>query len=208
MEWKITKQPVAYEEAVSFMENRVAEIHAGTKPEMVWLVEHEPLYTAGTSADEADLVEPDKFPVHKTGRGGQYTYHGPGQRVAYVMLDLKTHGRDIKKYVCNLEQWLINSLAAVGVVGMRRTGRVGIWVDMGGGRESKIAAVGVRLRKWVTYHGISLNINPDLSHFNGIVPCGISEHGVTSLAQLGKNISMAEMDKILKEEFGKIFGEV
>ena len=187
------------------MDERVAGIHEGSQEECVWLLEHPPLYTAGTSAKDVDLLEP-RFPVFKTGRGGEYTYHGPGQRVAYAMLDLKKRGApDLKKYVWNLEEWIIRTLAEFDVTGERRCGRIGIWVDMPDGSEKKIAAIGVRVRRWVTMHGIAINVDPDLSHFDGIVPCGISEHGVTSLAGLGVEASMAQVDAVLKDVFEVVF---
>ena len=206
MEWITSDAPQDYKSAVSAMEERVAAIRAGTADDLVWLLEHPPLYTAGTSADPADLLAP-QFPVYETGRGGEYTYHGPGQRVAYVMLDLKNRQQapDIKKYVCQLEEWVIRSLAHFGIKGERREGRIGIWVVTPSG-EKKIAAVGVRIRHWVTYHGIAINVHPDLSHFNGIVPCGIREFGVTSLHDLGKAILMNELDDVLKKEFEAVFG--
>ncbi len=203
--WIVADQPVAYPDAVAFMEQRVADIVSGEAPETVWLVEHPPLYTAGTSADSNDLLSPGRFPVYQTGRGGQYTYHGPGQRVVYVMLDLNKRGRDLRRYVQQLEQWIIDTLARFNVTGERREGRVGIWVDRGAGREDKIAAVGVRVRRWITYHGISINVEPDLEHFTGIVPCGISAHGVTSLADLGLPVSMADLDVALRETFPTVF---
>jgi len=207
-EWRITEAPVAYEAAVAAMEQRVAEIRAGTAGDLVWLLEHPPLYTAGTSARETDLLEPGRFPVHRTGRGGQYTYHGPGQRVAYVMLDLSRRGQDVRCYVHDLEEWVIRSLARFNVVGERRDGRIGIWVAHGGGREDKIAAIGVRVRRWVTFHGIAINVEPDLGHFTGIVPCGIdpTRYGVTSLVDLGLPVTMADLDVALKETFGEVFG--
>jgi len=204
VEWRIDDAPVAYEAAVAAMEERVAQIRAGTAPELVWLLEHPPLYTAGTSAKAADLLEPI-FPVHWTGRGGQFTYHGPGQRVGYVMLDLRARRLDIRSYVCRLEDWLIRALAAFNVKGERRQGRIGIWVT-DGAREDKIAALGVRVRQWVTYHGVSVNLDPDLGHYRGIVPCGISGHGVTSLAALGITASMAELDLALERAFAAVFG--
>lgn len=206
VQWMTSAKPIDYETAVSEMEHRVAQIREEKAEELVWLLEHPPLYTAGTSAKDSDLLE-DKFPVYKTGRGGEHTYHGPGQRVGYVMLDLRKRQNkpDIKKYVWQLEEWIIQSLAQIDVIGERREGRVGIWVVREDGREEKIAAIGIRIRRWVSYHGIAVNINPDLSHFSGIIPCGIAEHGVTSLHDLGVNISIEEFDKILKETFGKIF---
>ena len=203
----ITSQiPVDYETAVSVMENRVADIRSGDKDELVWLLEHPPLYTAGTSADKADLLDA-RFPVFETGRGGQFTYHGPGQRVAYVMLDLKKRQAtpDIRCYVHNLEECIIRTLAHFDVKGERREGRIGIWVTTDGG-DKKIAALGVRIRHWVTYHGIAINVNPDLTHFEGIVPCGISQYGVTSLYDLKKSINMNNLDDVLKVEFETVFG--
>ncbi len=205
IEWRISTDPVAYPEAVDFMERRVRAIRDGEAKEMVWLLEHPPLYTAGTSARAEDLLEPDRFPVYRSGRGGQYTYHGPGQRVAYVMLDLQRRGPDLRAYVNALEEWIIRALANFNVVAGRRSGRVGLWVERGGGREDKIAAIGVRVRRWVTYHGVAINLEPDLSHFEGIVPCGISEHGVTSLVDLGLPVTMADLDVALKEAYGEVF---
>ncbi len=206
--WRISDTPVGYPEAVAFMEARVAEIRAGNAPETVWLLEHPPLYTAGTSADPADLLDPGGLPVYQTGRGGKYTWHGPGQRVAYVMLDLKRRGQDVRAYVCRLEDWIIAALRRFNVRGERRPGRVGIWVDRGGGREDKIAAIGVRVRHWVTFHGIALNVDCDLSHFRGIVPCGIAEqrYGVTSLLDLGIIATMPEVDLVLQDAFAETFG--
>jgi lipoyl(octanoyl) transferase len=204
VEWRIADSPVAYLEAVAAMEARVAAIHDGTAPELVWLVEHPPLYTAGTSAQDADLVEPDRFPVHRTGRGGQFTYHGPGQRVGYVMLDLKRRGADVRQFVCDLESWLIDTLAAFNLKGERRTGRVGIWIA-GPGGDAKIAALGIRVRRWVSYHGVSLNVDPDLAHFAGIVPCGVRDAGVTSLLDQGIAVSMAEVDAALRDAFEQRF---
>ncbi|MGV8998401.1 MAG: lipoyl(octanoyl) transferase LipB [Parvibaculaceae bacterium] len=209
VEWRISDSPVPYSEALAEMESRVRSISDHFHREIVWLLEHPALYTAGTSADEKDLLSPDRFPVFKTGRGGQYTYHGPGQRVGYVMLDLKKRGQDVRKFVGDLEQWLIATLAEFGVTGELREGRVGVWVrrpDKGVGREDKIAAIGVRIRKWVTFHGVSLNVDPDLSHFDGIVPCGISQHGVTSLADLGITATMEDVDVAMKKTFAKVFG--
>ena len=191
------------------MEERVRLIHEGSAGELVWLLEHPPLYTAGTSAKRADLLQPDRFPVYEAGRGGQFTYHGPGQRIAYVMLDLRKRGPDVRRYVCNLEDWVIGALSTFNVTGERRDGRVGIWVDRGAGREDKIAAIGVRIRRWVTFHGVSINLDPDLSHFSGIVPCGIGDAnlGVTSLVDLGLPVSMADLDVALKAAFDPVFNE-
>ena len=205
LEWRCDDAPVAYPEAVAEMEARVAAIRAGRAPEMVWLLEHPPLYTAGTSARAEDLLAPERFPVYRTGRGGQYTYHGPGQRVGYVMLDLKARGGDVRGFVQGLEEWLIRTLAHFNRTGDRRAGRVGIWVERDG-RECKIAAIGVRVRRWVTYHGVALNVEPDLTHFEGIVPCGIREHGVTSLADLGLPVTLADADVALRETFDEVFG--
>jgi lipoyl(octanoyl) transferase len=205
IEWRISDEPIPYPSAVTTMENRVAAIRAGQAKELVWLLEHPPLYTAGTSAKAEDLLTSDRFPVFQTGRGGQYTYHGPGQRVVYVMLDLSRRGADIRCYIHQLEDWLIRSLAHFAVDGCRREGRVGIWVDRGDGREDKIAAIGVRIRRWVSFHGVALNVDPDLRHFDGIVPCGIREHGVTSLWDLGHTPTMDEVDMALKAEFEAVF---
>lgn len=191
------------------MEQRVAAIAEGKAAERVWLLEHPPLYTAGTSADPVDLIAKDRFPVYETGRGGQYTYHGPGQRVAYVMLDLKRRKQDVRAFVAALEQWLIDTLWQHHVRGERREDRVGVWVQRpqkGEGVEDKVAAIGIRLRKWVTFHGISLNVDPDLEHFSGIVPCGIQKHGVTSLVDMGLPLSLPEVDVILRAQFEEIFG--
>ncbi len=205
VEWRTAPGLTAYEDAVRQMEDRVAAIRAGTADELVWLVEHPPLYTAGTSAQPDDLLDAARLPVHRSGRGGQYTYHGPGQRVAYAMLDLEMRGRDVRAFVTNLEEWLIRALARLGVAGERRAGRVGIWVARPG-REDKIAAIGVRVRRWVSYHGVSLNVNPELGHYAGIVPCGISQHGVTSLADLGIAATMADSDAALRAAFDEVFG--
>ena len=210
VEWSVSAGLVPYPDAVRAMEGAVPAIALGTAPERVWLLEHPPLYTAGTSSKDGDLLEP-RFPVFKTGRGGQYTYHGPGQRVAYVMLDLgRRDRRDVRVFVRDLEEWLIRALARLGVKGERRQGRVGIWVAGHDGREDKIAAIGVRLKQWVSYHGVSLNISPDLSHYSGIVPCGIAEQdlGVTSLAALGIGASLRDTDNALKAAFVEIFGPV
>jgi lipoyl(octanoyl) transferase len=203
-DWRVREGFLPYPEAVAFMEERVAAIAEGKASDLVWLVEHPPIYTAGTSAKDSDLLEA-RFPVFKTGRGGQFTYHGPGQRVGYVMLDLKPRGSDVRRFVYGLEEWLIGALAHFGVKGERREGRVGIWV-VRGIREDKIAALGVRVRRWVTFHGVALNVAPDLSHFAGIVPCGIRGHGVTSLADLGLKVSMPEVDAALRESFRQVFG--
>jgi lipoyl(octanoyl) transferase len=210
VDWRITDGFTPYEEAVAFMEARADAIAAGTAPELVWLVEHPPLYTAGTSANDSDLVDA-RFPVHRTGRGGQFTYHGPGQRVAYVMLDLKRRTPDVRAFVAALEDWILATLAAFNLRGERREDRVGVWVarpDKGAGAEDKIAAIGIRLRRWVTFHGISLNVDPDLDHFSGIVPCGISatRYGVTSLVDLGLPVTMPEADSALRAAFEEVFG--
>jgi len=209
VEWIIADAPVAYPVALEAMQHRAAAIAAGTASEAIWLLEHPALYTAGTSAVAADLLDPHRFPVYAAGRGGQYTYHGPGQRVAYTMLDLRQRGRDIRCLVQGLEGWVIDTLAAFNVTGELRDGRIGVWVarpDKGGGREDKIAALGVRVSRWVSFHGISLNVAPDLSHFDGIVPCGIADQGVTSLEDLGQLVSMAEVDMALRAAFERRFG--
>lgn len=203
-DWQIRPGLLPYPEAVDFMERRVAAIADGQAPELVWLVEHPPIYTAGTSAKDADLLDA-RFPVYKTGRGGQFTYHGPGQRVGYVMLNLHPRGGDVRQFVHDLEEWLIRTLARFNVKGERRDGRVGIWVARGS-REDKIAALGVRVRRWVTFHGVALNVEPDLTHFTGIVPCGIRGHGVTSLADLGIPATMADVDVALRAAFEEVFG--
>ncbi len=210
VQWRVTEEAVPYETAVAAMEDRVAAIAAGRAGQQIWLLEHPPLYTAGTSARGVDLLEP-RFPVFTTGRGGQFTYHGPGQRVAYVMLDLKRRGGDVRRFVADLEEWLIRTLAVFNVHGERREDRVGVWVrrpDKGDGREDKIAALGIRVKRWVSLHGVSLNVDPDLSHFSGIVPCGIAEprYGVTSLTDLGHLVSLPEVDLVLREEFETVFG--
>jgi lipoyl(octanoyl) transferase len=204
VEWLVRTGLLPYPEAVEFMERRVAEIADGKARELVWLVEHPPIYTAGTSAKDSDLLDA-RFPVFKTGRGGQFTYHGPGQRVGYVMLDLRRRDGDVRRYVYDLEEWLIRALARFNVKGERREGRVGIWV-VRGSREDKIAALGVRVRRWVTFHGVALNVEPDLTHFSGIVPCGIRGHGVTSLADLGIPATMADADVALRAAFDEVFG--
>jgi lipoyl(octanoyl) transferase len=209
VEWAIAGGLVPYDSAVAEMEARVAAIADGSARERVWLVEHPPLYTAGTSARPEDLVEPDRFPVHRSGRGGQFTYHGPGQRVAYVMLDLERRRPDLRRYVAALEAWLIATLAEFGIPGERRDGRVGVWVrrrDKGPQAEDKIAAIGIRIRRWVSFHGVSLNVEPDLSHFSGIVPCGVHGHGVTSLVDLGIPVTMPEVDAVMRSTFEQVFG--
>lgn len=205
VEWRTSDGTIPYEDAVGSMEQRVAEIRAGDASELVWLVQHSPLYSGGASAKPEDLIDPDRLPVHRTGRGGEYTYHGPGQRVAYVMLDLDRRGRDVRLFVRRLEDWLIATLSHFDIHGERREGRVGIWVARGAGREDKIAAIGVRVRRWVTYHGIALNVCPDLEHYDGIIPCGIREHGVTSLADLGIGATLAEVDAALRATFERVF---
>jgi lipoyl(octanoyl) transferase len=210
VEWRVSDELMSYEAALAAMDARVDAIAAGAAPELVWLLEHPPLYTAGTSADRADLLDA-RFPVFEAGRGGQMTYHGPGQRVAYVMLDLKSRGPDIRRFVTTLEEWLILTLAAFNVRGERREDRIGVWVrrpDKGAACEDKIAAIGIRVRHWVTLHGVALNIDPDLSHFAGIVPCGVQEqrYGVTSFADLGHIVSMAEVDMAMRRAFEELFG--
>ncbi|MDF0603234.1 lipoyl(octanoyl) transferase LipB [Psychromarinibacter sp. C21-152] len=213
VEWIVSDGLTGYDDAVAFMEARAAAIAAGEADECVWLVEHPPLYTAGTSARPADLTDPDRFPVFATKRGGQYTYHGPGQRVIYVMLDVGRRGRDVRRFVEQLEAWVIATLDRFNVTGEIRPGRVGVWVARpekpplpdGTPREDKIAAIGIRLRKWVSFHGISINVEPDLSHFDGIVPCGITGHGVTSLVDLGLPVTMADLDVALRQTFGEVF---
>jgi lipoyl(octanoyl) transferase len=208
VEWRVQSGRTPYAEAVAFMEARAAAIAEGHAGELVWLVEHPPLYTAGVSAKPGDLLDA-RFPVHESGRGGQFTYHGPGQRVSYVMLDLRARRRDVHAFVQALEAWIVEALAAFNVEGQVRPGRVGVWVEHGSPRrESKIAAIGVKLRRWVSFHGISLNVEPDLSHFDGIVPCGIREHGVTSLVDLGLPVTMDEVDAALRSAFERIFGPV
>jgi lipoyl(octanoyl) transferase len=214
-EWLISDRTVPYEDALATMEARVADIRAGHAPELVWLLEHPPLYTAGTSSREIDLLEPARFPVHVAGRGGQYTYHGPGQRVAYVMLDLRRRRQDVRRFVSDLEEWTIRTLGRFNVAAERRAGRVGVWVGRpdkpalpdGSPHEDKIAAIGVRIRHWVSFHGISINVEPDLSHYAGIVPCGIAGHGVTSLVDLGLPVTLADLDMALAETFVEVFGD-
>ena len=209
VEWVIADEPVGYEAAVAEMEARAALIADGAARERVWLVEHPALYTAGTSARDEDLLTPERFPVHRTGRGGQFTYHGPGQRVAYVMLDLKRREPDLRRFVSALESWLIGTLSAFNIRGERREERVGVWVrrpEKGANAEDKIAALGIRVRRWVSFHGISLNVEPELAHFDGIVPCGVSDQGVTSLVDLGLPVTMPEVDSVLREAFERVFG--
>ncbi|MFL2810855.1 MAG: lipoyl(octanoyl) transferase LipB [Paracoccaceae bacterium] len=213
VEWKKSAGLVPYEQAVEWMERRVEQIIAGEASEVIWLLEHPPLYTAGTSSNEKDLIDPNRFPVFKTKRGGQYTYHGPGQRVVYVILDVAKRGRDTRKFVKNLEIWVINTLAKLNVVGEIREGRVGVWVQRpdlpklpsGFIAEHKIASIGIRLRKWVSFHGISINLEPNLDHFSGIIPCGIDSFGVTSLSDLGQKVTLNELDIILRKEFTNLF---
>lgn len=213
VDWITASGLTGYDDAVAFMEVRVAAIHDGRAGELVWLVEHPPLYTAGTSARDGDLLDA-RFPVHATGRGGQYTYHGPGQRIVYVMLDLNRRGRDVRAFVGRLEAWVIAALGDFGVAGVIRDGRVGVWVPRpdkpplpdGSTRDDKIAAIGVKLRRWVSFHGMAINVEPDLSHYGGIVPCGISGHGITSLVDLGLPVGMADLDLALRRNFDPIFG--
>ncbi len=206
-EWRLSPDPVDYLEAVAAMEARVAAIRAGTADELVWLLEHPALYTAGTSAQASDLKDPGRFPVYRAGRGGQFTYHGPGQRVAYVLLDLKRRDGDVRKHVQRLEEWAIRALGEFGVTAERRDGRVGLWVARGEEREDKIAAIGVRVRHWITFHGMAINVAPELSHFDGIVPCGIADPrlGVTSLADLGRPAGLATLDAALRRHFADVF---
>ncbi len=214
VEWITSPGLTDYVKATELMEARVADITAGRADEAIWLLEHPPMYTAGTSAKSADLVHPDRFPVHTSKRGGQYTYHGPGQRVVYVMLDVGKRGHDVRKFVQQLEHWVIATLAEFNVIGEIRDGRVGVWVERpdqppihnGTPREDKIAAIGIRLRKWVSFHGLSINVEPDLDHFTGIVPCGITDHGVTSLVDLGLPVTMDDVDVALRKSFGAVFG--
>ncbi len=206
LEWQMSEALVDYETALAAMEARVASILAGTEPELLWFLQHAPLYTAGTSSRSEDLLDAARFPVHHVGRGGQYTYHGPGQRVVYTLLDLNKRGPDLRQFVRDLESWVIDTLAEFGVTGERRDGRVGIWVE-DAGTEKKIAAIGIRVRHWVTFHGIAINVDPDLEHFSGIVPCGIADYGVTSLTELGIDCTMADVDAALKSVFLKKFGE-
>jgi lipoyl(octanoyl) transferase len=210
--WAVSTRPVAYPVAVAAMEARAAAIAEGRAGELIWLLEHPPLYTAGVSAKRADLIDPHRFPVFETARGGQFTYHGPGQRVAYVMLDLSARRRDVRAFVAALESWLIGALDVFNVAGEVRPGRVGVWVERRTPgvppREDKIAAIGVKLRRWVSFHGVSLNVEPDLSHFSGIVPCGVTEHGVTSLVDLGRPVGLDDADAALKSAFQAVFGPV
>jgi lipoyl(octanoyl) transferase len=210
VEWRLGDGLIPYDEALAAMEQRAGAIAAGTAPELAWLIEHPPLYTAGTSAKPTDLIEA-RFPVHQTGRGGQFTYHGPGQRVGYLMLGLRHRGNDVRRYVATLEEWLIRTLAAFNIRGERREDRIGVWVrrpDKGEGREDKIAAIGIRLKRWVSLHGVALNVEPELAHFQGIVPCGVSgqRYGVTSLVDLGVPVTMPEVDMVLRREFEALFG--
>lgn len=207
--WRVERRPVEYPYALAEMDRLAEAIAAGHEPETVWLLEHPPLYTAGTSARPEDLVDANRFPIFQTGRGGQFTYHGPGQRVAYVMLDLRRRSPDVRRYVAALEEWIIRTLAGFNVRGERREDRVGVWVrhpTKAGEGEDKIAAIGIRVRRWVTMHGISLNVEPELAHFGGIVPCGVREHGVTSLVELGLPITMEDVDLVLRREFENVFG--
>ncbi|WP_460274798.1 lipoyl(octanoyl) transferase LipB [Celeribacter sp. ULVN23_4] len=214
VEWRISEGLTDYDFAVAEMEARAEAVAKGEAEELIWLVEHPPLYTAGTSAKREDLVDPDRFPVYASKRGGQYTYHGPGQRVAYAMLDLNKRGKDVRKFVADMEAWVIATLAEFNVTGEIREGRVGVWVVRddkpltitGAKAEDKIAAIGLRVRKWVSFHGLSINVDPELSHFDGIVPCGIREHGVTSLVDLGLPVTMEDVDSALQRTFGDVFG--
>ena len=216
VEWRITDGLTAYAEALAWQETRVAAISAGEADECVWLLEHDALLTAGTSARPADLLDPDRFPVHQVGRGGQYTYHGPGQRIAYAMMDLTRRGRDVRAYVHSLEEWVIRALAEYGVKGERRADRVGVWVVRpdrpplpdGSPAEDKIAAIGVRVRRWVAFHGVAINVEPDLSHFQAIIPCGVRDYGVTSLVDLGIPVGMHDFDIALRAAFDEVIGKI
>jgi lipoyl(octanoyl) transferase len=206
--WRVSEEPVPYLAAIAEMERIAADIREGKAPETVWLLEHPTIYTAGTSARPGDLLTPDRFPVFRTGRGGQYTYHGPGQRVVYLMLDLNRRGKDVRRFVCQIERWIIETLGHFGIEGHSREGRTGIWVarpDKGGAAEDKIAAIGIRVRRWVTFHGVSLNVAPNLSHYDGIVACGIRDQGVTSFADMGKKNTLAEADRVLAATFPNHF---
>ncbi len=206
LEWQVSHGPVPYPEAVAAMERRAAAIRAGTEPELIWLLEHPALYTAGTGTEKSELLLPDFLPVYRTGRGGKLTYHGPGQRVVYVMLDLDRRGNDVRQFVKNLEEWTIRALGRLGITGERRAARVGVWVVHQDGSEHKIAAIGVRVRRWVSYHGVSINVAPDLDHYRGIVPCGIGGHGVTSLRAEGAGANLTALDAALVSTFVEIFG--
>lgn len=205
IEWKTSKHVINYKDAINFMEQRIEQIYKKEAPEMIWLLEHPSIYTAGTSSNIKDLINSNLIPVYETGRGGKYTYHGPGQRIIYPMLDLKKYGSDIRKYVANLEQWIIAVLKDLGIKAERKEGRIGIWTKSKTGDEAKIAAIGIRVRKWITYHGISINVAPNLDYYNGIIACGIKEFGVTSLQDLGYNISYKELDHLLKSKFNEYF---
>lgn len=207
IEWRVSEGLVPYQEALAFMEERAAAIRAGTAAECVWLLQHPPLFTAGTSADPAELFNPSGFPVHEAGRGGRYTYHGPGQRVGYLMLDLERRGRDIRRLVHSLEGWMISTLAELGITARREPGRIGIWVGEGP-EEAKVAALGIRIKRWVTLHGFAINVAPDLSHFGGIVPCGISDFGVTSMKALGKDLPLTSVDDALKRTFPSFLSDL
>ena len=207
IEWRVDSAPVDYPHALADMEARAAAIFEGEVGERVWLLQHPPLYTAGTSADPAELIDP-RFPVHDAGRGGRYTYHGPGQRIGYLNIDLRERGKDVRNFVYHLEGWMIDALGDLGIAAQRAEGRIGIWTDDRDGREAKIGALGIRVRRWVTLHGFSINVDPDLSHFGGIVPCGLAEYPVTSIAALGKNASMADLDAALKAHFPAFLGRL
>lgn len=205
IEWKISTKPIDYQEALKFMEARIAQIHQEKASELVWFLEHPPIYTGGSSAESEDLINDLNLPVYHSGRGGQYTYHGPGQRVVYLMLNLRKRGEDLRKYVSDLENWIIASLAEIGLLSEKREGRIGIWTIDKNNKEAKIAAIGIRVRKWITYHGIAINVKPNLEHYNGIIPCGIKEFGVTSLDELGYDMPYKKLDSILKSKFSEFF---
>jgi lipoyl(octanoyl) transferase len=205
MEFKTTISPVEYKQAIEFMEQRIAKIHTGEAEELIWFLEHQPIYTGGSSADDIELLNQENLPVYKTGRGGKYTYHGPGQRIIYLMLDLRKREQDVRKYVASLENWIISSLKEIGLSCQKKEEKIGIWTKSHEQKDVKIAAIGIRIRKWISYHGIAINVNPNLEHYKGIIPCGISEFGVTSLKELGYNISMQKLDVIMKEKFNDFF---
>lgn len=205
IEWKTSKKPCNYEDTINLMEQRIEDIHLKKSPELVWLLEHPSIYTSGTGSSSNELLDSRDIPVYETGRGGKFTYHGPGQRIIYLMLNLKERGGDLRKYIASLEGWTISCLTEIGIKCFKREGRIGIWTISKSGKEVKIAAIGIRIRKWITYHGIAINVNPNLDHYNGIIACGIKEYGVTSLHQLGYDIDYTRLDSILKDKFNDFF---